>query len=147
MSITDLHPEVIVGALILDEGDRLFLISSPKFGGRFVPPGGHVEFGESLDDALRRELLEETGFSVENIEFLSVDECIEERRHLVFLNYTCRRSSGLPELNEEAIDGRFFTLEEALELPLADSCRRMLTCFDGRRESRKRVNRTTHENT
>jgi 8-oxo-dGTP diphosphatase len=59
--------EVCVGAAILREGRILRLQRSPDRA--FLPglwdiPGGHVEEGETLETALRREVIEETGFAV-----------------------------------------------------------------------------------
>ena len=122
-------PEVIVGALITDKKDRIFLMASPKFDNQYVPPGGHVEYSESLQAALQREIAEETGLSIENIEFLNVDELITGKSHYIFVNYVCRKTGGTLKLNNEGFDGRFFTLPEAEGLPLADSCRKMIRYY------------------
>lgn len=52
------YPEPTVGALILNLQGQLFLMKSPKWRGKYVVPGGHVELGESLEEALRREIKE-----------------------------------------------------------------------------------------
>ena len=123
-------PEVIVGAIITDERGRIFLMASPKFDNHYVPPGGHVEFSEHLQAALQREISEETGLCTEDIEFLNVDELITGERHYIFVNYVCRKAGGTLKLNEEGFDGGFFTLAEAEELPLADSCRKMIRYYE-----------------
>lgn len=65
-----LFPEPTVGALIFDPAGRLFLMRSHKWGGKYVVPGGHVELGETLEVALRREVAEETGLSIRDITFV-----------------------------------------------------------------------------
>lgn len=59
------RPEVCVGAAIFREDRILLLRRSPTgaFPGLWEMPGGHVESGESLHAALRREVREETGFA------------------------------------------------------------------------------------
>jgi len=81
-------PEPTVGALIFDPEGRLFLMRSHKWRGAYVIPGGHIELGETLEDALRREILEETGLAIYGIEFLCVQEFIYgdafwKRRHFI----------------------------------------------------------------
>jgi mutator protein MutT len=60
--------EVCVGAAILRDGRLLLLRRSPSsrfFPGAWDLPGGHVEKGETLGRALRREVREETGWAIE----------------------------------------------------------------------------------
>lgn len=64
----NLRAEVCVGAAIIERGRILLLHRSPHrsyLPGRWDIPGGHVEDGEDLERALRREVREETGFDIE----------------------------------------------------------------------------------
>ncbi len=70
------YPEPTVGALIFDPAGRLFLMQSHKWCGRYVVPGGHVELGETLEAALRREVAEETGLTIRDIRFVCTQEFI-----------------------------------------------------------------------
>jgi ADP-ribose pyrophosphatase YjhB (NUDIX family) len=85
------YPEPTVGALIFDPAGRLLLIRSHKWRGKYAVPGGHVELGERLVDALAREAREETGLDVRDPEFLCFQEFIYDDeywqpRHFLFFD-------------------------------------------------------------
>lgn len=119
-------PEIIVGAVILNERCEVFLMSSPKWGLLYIVPGGHVEFRERLHDALVREIAEETGLTIGRIRLIDVDELIQEHRHFVFINYLCWLQGGQICLNEEGHSAAFYSFEEAMRLPLASSTHGLL---------------------
>jgi nucleoside triphosphatase len=116
-------PEPTVGALILSPDDELFLMRSHKWGDRYVVPGGHVELGERLEDALRREVKEETGLDVHDVQFLCFQEFIYDdhfwkQRHFIFFDFACRSDVTEATLNHEAQSYLWAPLEEALALPV-----------------------------
>ncbi len=117
------YPEPTVGALIFDPEGRLFLMQSHKWGGNYVVPGGHVELGETLEAALRREVAEETGLAIHDIRFVGVQEFIHDPafwrpRHFIFFDYACRTDDTEVQLNDEAEAYAWFTVDEALQLPM-----------------------------
>lgn len=67
------NPITAVGAFILDDQDRVLLIRRAKDPamGKLAPPGGFVDAGESLEQAIRRELAEEVGLDVQDMRYLS----------------------------------------------------------------------------
>lgn len=73
----------------------------------WLPPGGEVEAGESLEFALKRELREETCLEVEVERLAYVHEFIEKPFHALEFYFVCQRTGGTlaigldPELNEE----------------------------------------------
>jgi len=103
---------------------QVLMVRTHKWSNLWGIPGGKIKWGESSVDALRREIREETGLVVTDIEFALVQDCIHSKEfyrdaHFVLLNYTCR-CVGEPavKLNDEAREFRWVTAAEALELPL-----------------------------
>jgi 8-oxo-dGTP diphosphatase len=95
-----------VGALIVDAQGRLFLAQRGPLAknerGLWEFPGGSVEFGERLADALRREMREEFGIEIEVLELLDVVDHIlpEEGQHWVSPTFLCRVLSGEAVIRE-----------------------------------------------
>ena len=95
-----------VGAIILDESGRLFLARRGEEArnerGLWEFPGGAVEFGERLEDALAREMSEEFGVQIVVGELLDVVDHIlpAEGQHWVSPTYLCRIRSGEPRILE-----------------------------------------------
>jgi len=100
-------------------GGRVLLIRRGKepLYGRWVVPGGTVELGETLVQALVRELEEETGLRVEPLEVLTVFDRIERDGetvvyHFVIVDYLCRWLSGEARAASDALDVAWASPEE-----------------------------------
>jgi ADP-ribose pyrophosphatase YjhB (NUDIX family) len=127
------HPPIVtVGALIFGPEDKVLMVRTHKWSNLWGIPGGKVRWGEPCGDALRREILEETGLQVTDIAFVIVQDCIHSKEfyrdaHFVLLNYTCR-CTGEPavRLNEEAREFCWVTPEQALAMPLNQPTRTLL---------------------
>lgn len=97
-----------VGAIIIDGQGRLFLARrGPKAKnerGLWEFPGGSVEFGETMADALRREMREEFGIEITVGELLDVVDHIlkEEGQHWVSPTFLCTIAAGEPHIREPA---------------------------------------------
>lgn len=83
-------PRVTVGCVI--EQDGRFLLVEELIGGRLVlnQPAGHLDPGESLIEAARRETLEETGYSVEPSALVGVYQLDVRQRHFVRFSFAAR---------------------------------------------------------
>jgi nucleoside triphosphatase len=98
-------------------------MQSHKWPDRYVVPGGHVELGESVEQTVIREALEETGLNVYGLHFLCWQEFIFDpefwkRRHFLFFDFACRADSTAVRLNDEAEGFLWVKPEKALELPI-----------------------------
>jgi 8-oxo-dGTP diphosphatase len=97
-----------VGAVVV-RADAALLIRRGKepLRGRWVVPGGTVELGETLEEAVAREVLEETGIVVRPLEVMKVFDAIERdgagvRFHYVVVDYRCAYVSGEARAGSDA---------------------------------------------
>jgi len=102
-------PVATVGALILNGAGELLLIRTHKWSHRWGIPGGKIKRGETCEEALLREITEETGLTLRGVEFVMVQDCVEppefqRSAHFLLLNYIARRANEEQQvvLNEEA---------------------------------------------
>jgi len=127
-------PEPTVGALIFNLQNKIFLMKSHKWKDKYVLPGGHIELGEKIEDALKREIKEETGLEIFDIVFICFQEFIFEdifwkKKHFIFLDYACKTKSDKVILNSEGQEFVWVTLKEALKLPIEPYTKRTIQEF------------------
>jgi 8-oxo-dGTP diphosphatase len=108
------RPYLAVSAVIVRDGEFLAVRRArPPMQGRFTLPGGGVEAGESLAEAVRREVREETGLTIEAgalagyREVITQDDAGRVQRHFVILTFAARWVAGEPRLNEELLEARW----------------------------------------
>ena len=109
------RPVVGVGAVILD-GDRVVLVKrgQPPLQGEWSLPGGGVELGETLENAVAREVLEETGLHIEVGPVVDVVDRVHRvtdgrvEYHYVIIDYLCRCRDDRPLVHgSDAADARW----------------------------------------
>ena len=94
------------GAMIFNEEGKVFLAKrGPKARneiGKWEFPGGSVEFGETCENAVVREVKEEFGIDIKVIEFLEVVNHIlpEEKQHWVSPSFVAKHIGGIPKIIE-----------------------------------------------
>jgi ADP-ribose pyrophosphatase YjhB (NUDIX family) len=114
------RPEVCVGAVAV-AGDRLLLVRRGREPGRglWSVPGGRVEAGESLVEAVERELLEETGVVARCGPLLGVAERRDGDHHFVILDYLVEVPEAVPLVpGTDADEAAWVPLAEVTERPL-----------------------------
>lgn len=117
------RPIATVGALIHDGQGKVLMIRTHKWSNLWGIPGGKIERGESCENALIREICEETGLEISDIRFAMVQESIFSTsfirpEHFILLNYIAKAESYEVTLNEEAEEFQWVTIEEAFSLEL-----------------------------
>jgi ADP-ribose pyrophosphatase YjhB (NUDIX family) len=125
-------PIATVGALIYNSKYEVLMIKTDKWSGKWGIPGGKIEYGETSESALEREIAEETNLTISNIKFILSQDSIESDEffkpaHFILLNYTCTTNEeSNVELNEEAQEYCWSKEQEALQLELNQPTRVLL---------------------
>jgi 8-oxo-dGTP diphosphatase len=125
----------VVAVALLSDSGRVLLQQRQggrSHGGLWEFPGGKVEAGESLDLALRREIAEELGITLETAALEPLSFAAKPGDPHVVLLYTCRIWTGDPQCLDAAALGWFSSAELAalplvpLDVPLARALRAVL---------------------
>ena len=124
------YPEPTVSAVIMNENNEVLLCKSHKWNNQYVIPGGHIEYGEKMEDALYREILEETGLHINDIKLLGVQEFINndsfiETKHFISFDFLCRTEDREVKLNDEAEEYVWVELNEVLSYDLGGYTRQL----------------------
>lgn len=118
-------PKVVVAGIIQDSGKILLGKEVLEDGNEWwIIPGGGVEFGETLEQAVRREMKEELGLDVEPKGLITFKEHMNLKYdyHTIIM-YFLLEASGTIKLEEKVKDAGFFTIEETKAMKLVDSAR------------------------
>ena len=109
-----------VGVVCL-RGAEVLLIrrGKPPMRGAWSLPGGRVEWGERLEAAALRELVEETGVEAELLGLVDVvDGLFGPDTHYVLIDYAARWRSGEPRAGDDAAEAAFHPLTRLADLGL-----------------------------
>ena len=117
-----MRPEVCIGAIAIDEDDLLLIRRGRGVAAGFWSvPGGRVEEGETLAEAVVRELREETGIEGVCGELIGVEEVLADGFHFVILDYAVSvLERAEPVAGDDASDAAWVPLSEVAELPLTE---------------------------
>lgn len=112
------HPVPAVAAIIMRDGEILLVRRGAEPGiGKWSVPGGSVEIGERLEEALKREVREETGLEIEVGDLAGLTDLIVKKNdeiqfHYVLIDYFATAMSGEPVAATDACDCRWVPLDE-----------------------------------
>ncbi len=122
-------PKIGALAVVVQDGHVLLVKRSKQpDAGLWGFPGGHVEWGETVMQAAKRELHEETSVLAEplrfldNLDLLRHDEEGTVQSHYLLVGVACRYQSGTPAAGDDALVARWFPVEQIRQgdLPMSD---------------------------
>ena len=126
-------PVVGVGAIVIHEGAVLLVKrGNPPNKGEWAIPGGKLKWGESLQQGAEREILEETGISIEagellyHFEHIVPAEAAHPEFHYVVLDLEGRYLSGEPQAADDALEARWIALNDLASVNLNQTTQQAL---------------------
>lgn len=116
-------PVATVGVLIFNSENNVLMLRTAKWSRKWGIPGGKIRLGEPMEDAARREILEEVNLELDDVRFEMIQDCVNpaeffKRAHFILLNFTARARPGDVKLNDEAQEWKWVSLEDALRMDL-----------------------------
>ena len=103
---------VSVAALVTNDRGEILLVKSPWRGWEY--PGGLIEPGETFQNALKREVREESGVEIEITGFVGI--CKNVEKDIVNIDFTARYVSGTLRTSEESTEVIWATPEKAMKM-------------------------------
>jgi len=129
------YPEATVGALVVNPKGEVLIVRSSKWADKHTVPGGHIELGELAEDAIRREVKEETGLEVDVVKLLLVQQAVYPKfyckhEHFVFMDYLCRTKDSTVRLDgRELQEYTWVDPRDALQLDLEEYTRNFVVAY------------------
>jgi mutator protein MutT len=117
----------VIASVILKKENKILLIKEvlEDFKEHWIFPGGGVDFGETIEEAAKREIKEEINLDVEIKEFLGFKEIIRPQfdYHTLIFFFIAERLNGEVTRIKKVLDAKYFTLNDAKNLNLVDSAK------------------------
>jgi mutator protein MutT len=115
--IVSVMPITSVEAIIRDKENRILVLkrNNVPVKGEWWFPGGRVRKGETLNEALIREVKEETGLEIEVKNLVGVYTRLFPERHDISIVFLCFAKAGNLRLNQEHSDAKFLNIKEAMQ--------------------------------
>jgi ADP-ribose pyrophosphatase YjhB (NUDIX family) len=135
------RPVVGIGGVVIDQGRTLLIRrGSEPLLGEWSIPGGTLELGESLQEGVARELLEETGIVVRVLDLIEVFDRVyledgstgpeakkkRPRFHFVIADYLCELLSGEPRAGSDVTDVAFAREDQLARFHLTETATRVV---------------------
>ncbi len=114
---------IAAAGIVINEKNEILMVKNPRRGWEF--PGGQVEVGESVINAVRREILEETGIDAEVGEVFCISSNtgkypgyngVKEVPTKIILDFICKVKGGIPRSSEESLETAFVPKNKVLDL-------------------------------
>lgn len=114
---------IAAAGIVINDNDEILMVKTHR--GGWVFPGGQVEVGENVIDAVKREVMEETGIDIEvgEVFCISSNTCtypgyngVKEVPTKIMLDFICRTKGGIPRPSDENSESAFFPRDKVQEL-------------------------------
>src|SRR5262249_47363925 len=128
-------------AIIRDGRVLIVRRARPPADGVFTLPGGVVEAGGTLEQGVKREVMEENALEIEpgalagHREMIAHDEAGKVKRHFIILAFVARWISGEPKLNEELAEAHWLRPDEVKPLKTTDGLHEIIVAAFDRTEA------------
>jgi len=133
---SDRVPRVGVGAVIVRDGALLMVERGrPPRAGEWAIPGGKVRWGEQLEDAVAREVLEETGLIVEVGDLLWSGQTVGPDWHFVLLDFEASVVAGELSAGDDAAAVAWVPLQQIEALPVTSSMLELIAVLRSRSDA------------
>ncbi len=136
-----------VGAVVFRGRDVLLVRrGKPPLRGQWSIPGGGLEYGEGLENAVHREVLEEAGLAIRIGGLIGVFEALPDWQvaadrsfHTILIDYWAEWIAGEPVAGDDATEAALVSLEEALRRIAWEETRRAIVAAANLRDTVKQT--------
>jgi len=122
-----------VAAIISNNDGRILIARTPKLKNNWTIPGGHVEFGEKINEAVCREVFEETGLNIRIEKLINICETIvsDKNFHIVSFHFWCIpiNSDDLRLDSRELTESKWIFPEDAIGDVFLDDFKKSIELF------------------